>query len=62
MTYEEAREFEMPFGKYKGMTIREIAEDEDDQDYLEWLKDARDEDPDRVPADVDLALEAFLEV
>lgn len=32
-------EFQMPYGKYKGLTLYEIAEQ--DPGYLFWLRDAR---------------------
>lgn len=63
MTYDEAKDFVMPIGKYRArsLTLAQIAEDEDDLFYLEWLKQVRDDDPDHEPDDLDLALEAFLE-
>lgn len=35
MTYDRARTFVMPFGKYRGKTIADIAE-EIDPSYLQW--------------------------
>ena len=31
------KDYEMPFGKYEGMTLDEIYAE--DPDYLEWIKD-----------------------
>lgn len=61
MTQDEAADFVMPIGKYKGLTLDEIAETEDDKDYLIWLRNVRAEDEDHDPDDLDEALEAFLE-
>jgi hypothetical protein len=63
MTLDEAKDFVMPIGKYQSqrMTLEEIAEDEDDRDYLIWLRDVRADDVDHKPDDLDEALEAFLE-
>jgi hypothetical protein len=60
MTQSEAADFAMPIGKYKGLTISEIDEDEDDRAYLIWLRNVRAEDDDHEPDDLDEALEAFL--
>jgi hypothetical protein len=63
MTRDEAASFTMPIGKYQSrrLTLEEISEDEDDRDYLIWLRDVRAEDVDHKPDDLDEALEAFLE-
>lgn len=29
--------FKLPFGKYKGLTIKQIIKDELDTDYIRWL-------------------------
>jgi len=39
MTYDEAKDMAMPFGKYKGKTLAEIAEA--DVMYLDWLNDGK---------------------
>ncbi len=61
MTRSEANDFVMPIGKYKGLKLDEIAGTEDDLDYLTWLRDARADEENHVPDDLDAALEAFLE-
>lgn len=37
MTFEEARTFRMPFGKYKGSTLDEVASTDEGLRYLDWL-------------------------
>jgi hypothetical protein len=63
MTHEEAADFVMPIGKYRAqsLTLEQIAEDEDDRVYLEWLRGVRADDPDHEPDDLDEALEVFLD-
>lgn len=42
---EDALAEEVGFGKYKGYTLQEIMDDEDDSSYIEWLaENARDDD------------------
>ncbi len=33
----DCQTFEMPFGKYKGQTLREIADTDEGLKYLDWL-------------------------
>ncbi len=61
MDHEEASEFTMPIGKYKDSTLSEIEHEENDLDYLVWLKDGRDSDEEHEPDELDEALEAYLE-
>lgn len=37
ITKEDAEKYTFTFGKYKGMTIKEVLEDECDDGYIEWL-------------------------
>lgn len=37
MTFAEAADFEMPFGKYKGQTLDQISTDDQGLKYLDWL-------------------------
>lgn len=37
MTFKEAGQFRMPFGKYKGRTLDGIASSDDGLRYLDWL-------------------------
>ena len=37
VTQEEAEAYTLTFGKYKGYTIKEIVEDECDDEYINWL-------------------------
>ena len=43
MTLKEALEVKMPFGKYKGKTMKDIGME--DTDYLKWLSDQEITDP-----------------
>ena len=61
MTKSEATDFVMPFGKYEGLTLDEISSTEDDRNYLIWLHNARADEEDHVPTDLDEALEIYLE-
>lgn len=36
MTFKEAQDFVMPFGKYKGRSLDSIASDDDGLRYLDW--------------------------
>lgn len=36
MTFDEAKTFVMPFGKYKGKTLDEIAKTDEGLLYLDW--------------------------
>lgn len=40
MTFEESKNFRMPFGKYKGKTLDEIAKTDEGLRYLDWLRDS----------------------
>ncbi len=37
MDFKEAKEFVMPFGKYKGRTIDDVASDDEGLRYLDWI-------------------------
>lgn len=37
MTFKEAQQFVMPFGKYKRMTLDDIAKTDEGLKYLDWL-------------------------
>ena len=37
MTFKEASNYRLPFGKYKGEKIDDIASDDDGLRYLDWL-------------------------
>ena len=45
VTLEEALNYKLTFGKYEGETIREVLDDEYDEEYIDWLfyntRDAR---------------------
>jgi len=56
MTFKEAATFKMPFGKYGGKTLDEIATDDDGLRYLDWIKCERDKDIELV----DVALKTYL--
>ena len=36
-------DYVMPFGKHKGKSLDEIAEDDDGVRYLDWMRGVRDE-------------------
>ena len=38
MEFSEARDFTLPFGKFKGHTIDEVACTDDGLRYLDWLR------------------------
>jgi hypothetical protein len=59
MTFEAAKDFEMPFGKHKGRTLDDIAKDDDGLRYLDWMRGVREEDGKNN--DVDKALRAYLD-
>ena len=56
--FERAKSFEMPFGKHKGRTLDDIAQDDDGLRYLDWMRNAREDDGKTM--DVDKALRAYL--
>lgn len=37
MNYEEAKEYQLLFGKYAGKTLDKIAKSDDGLKYLDWL-------------------------
>ena len=37
MTYDQAKEFRMPYGKHKGKTLDEIAQTDDGLSYLDYM-------------------------
>jgi uncharacterized protein (DUF3820 family) len=37
MTFLQSRDFKMPFGKYRGKTLDEIASNDEGLRYLDWL-------------------------
>lgn len=42
-TKEDAEKYTLTFGKYKQMTLKEVIEDEEDEDYIDWLlKNSKD--------------------
>jgi hypothetical protein len=57
MTFSEASEYVMPFGKHKGRTLDAIASDDDGLLYLDWLRGERD----GSGAEIDDALESYLD-
>lgn len=59
MTFKDAANFVMPFGKYKGKTLDAIATDDEGLRYLDWLRGAREEDREPHTA-IDYALDAYL--
>jgi uncharacterized protein (DUF3820 family) len=56
MTFSEAAEYVMPFGKHKHRTLDDIAADDDGLRYLDWLRDERG-----GVNEVDEALAAYLD-
>lgn len=38
MTFSDAKEIRMPFGKFKGTSLNKIAETDDGLLYLDWLR------------------------
>lgn len=58
MTFDRAKGFEMPFGKHKGRTLDDIAQDGDGLRYLDWMRNAREDEGKNM--DVDKALRAYL--
>lgn len=58
MTFNEAKHYEMPFGKYKGQTLDDIAQEGRGLRYLDWLRGVRSEEGKNT--DVDKALAAYL--
>lgn len=57
MTFKEAARFKMPFCKYTGKTLEEIASDNVGLEYLDWLRMVRQG---KYMEDVDKALAAYL--
>ena len=37
MTFKEAQEFQLPFGKHKGRTLDAVASEDDGLKYIDWL-------------------------
>lgn len=66
MTFEEATNFSMPFGEYRGQGIDHIAKTDAGLRYLDWLRGEMDKpQPDRGrgigPGAVHRALAAYLD-
>ena len=59
MTFSEASEYVMPFGKHKGRTLDAIASDDDGLQYLDWMRGAREDDGKNDQ--VDRALRSYLD-
>ena len=59
MTFEDAKVFEMPFGKHKDKTLDQIAQEERGLQYLDWLRGVRSEGGKHT--DVDKALATYLD-
>jgi len=59
VTFEDAKVFEMPFGKHKDKTLDQIAQEERGLQYLDWLRGVRSEDGKHT--DVDKALATYLD-
>jgi hypothetical protein len=59
MTFDQAKAYEMPFGKHKGRTLDDIAKDDDGLRYLDWMRGAREEDGKNDT--VDKALRTYLD-
>ena len=55
MTFEEARDFVMPFGMYKGDTLNSIASSYEGLKYLDWIVG------EHLYGDVKDAIEAYLD-
>tara|TARA_B000000477_G_scaffold95990_1_gene83315 strand:- start:93 stop:317 length:225 start_codon:yes stop_codon:yes gene_type:complete len=45
-------DFKLPFGKYKGLTIKQIIKDELDTDYIRWLSGVLDQGIDKEVLDI----------
>jgi len=58
MTFEDAKKFIMPFGKYKGIALDVIAESDDGLRYLDWLYGERASQDRNY--NIDKALKAYL--
>ena len=56
MTFKEASEFTMPFGKFKGKTLDSIASDDDGLRYLEWLYGEREGQASKLDGALDIYL------
>lgn len=59
MTFKEAAEFKLPFGKHKGSSLDKVATDDDGLRYLAWLRGVREEEGQSYP--LDRALSAYLD-
>mgnify|MGYP001398626103 CR=1 FL=1 len=44
--------FKLPFGKYKGLTIKQIIKDELDTDYIRWLSGVLEQGIDKEVLDI----------
>lgn len=56
MTFKDAALTIIPFGKYRGEIVDDVAQDDDGLLYLDWLADQ-----DWIYGDVAIALEVYLE-
>lgn len=58
MTFKDASNFVMPFGKFKGRTLDAIASTDSGLKYLDWLRGERAYDNSCKP--IDHALDAYM--
>ena len=61
MTFREAADFVMPFGKYKGKTIDEVAVTDEGLRYLDWFAGEVTKEPVRTAVATYLADPAISE-
>ncbi len=62
MTFSDAKNFVMPWGKYAGETLDRIAQSDEGLSYLDWLRDKRRSDEEvTVRFPIDDALDAYLD-
>ena len=59
MDFTDAQKFVMPFGKYKGQTLDQIAESDAGLKYLDWMRGERHLA--RKATDLDAALAIYLD-
>ena len=59
MTFQEARDFVIPFGKYSGQTVDTAASTDQGLLYLDWLRGSRENRS--VDSPFDLALATYLD-
>lgn len=56
MDFKQAGDFVLLFGKYRGQTVDQIAQDDQGLLYLDWLRGEREGQSDKI----DRALDTFL--